>query len=128
MPSHLQVGLFIAIIAIVLGITLMITARRRLQQWRLCSAEIVSVESGDPDWDMLSVQFSVAGRQISAIVPAPSEYGYSRKRGEAISIRYNPAAPDQARLASSRGKLYIIGVFLFLTGAMWLAFILVMKS
>ena len=126
MPSHLQIGLLIAALAIVFGAVLMIVARRKLQQWTLCDADIVSVESRDSEWGMVQVEFSVAGRRLSAVVSAQSEFGYSRKRGESVSIRYNPIAPEQARLASSRGKVHIIGVFLFMLGSIWLAAILAM--
>src|ERR1044071_58166 len=128
MPSHLQLGLLIALVVMVLGIALMIAARRRLRQWTPCTAHIVSVESRDPDWDMLNVRFSVGAKQFSVVIPARSELGYLRRRAEAVSIRYNPSAPAQACLASSRGKLQLVGVFLFVVGAIGLVSMLAMPS
>src|SRR5689334_22911294 len=106
MASHLQAGLLIAVVAILLGAALVALARRKLLRWALCDALIVSTQSRDSDWDIVHIHFQVARNPITTTVTTQSQLGFSRKRGESIPIRYNPAMPQQARLASSRSKLH----------------------
>jgi hypothetical protein len=118
--------LVVSIGLVLLGVGLLISARRKMNRWVLCEADIVSVKSKDSDWDTLQIEFNASGKEVSTHVFAPSESGYRRKREEPVSIRYNPIDPEQACLAESRGLLYIFGAFLLGGGTIWLVGILAM--
>lgn len=103
MASHLQVMLLIAVLAIVFGFVLMVVDYLIIKNWPKCNADIVSTEPRDSDWDIVQIEFSVQGKPVSTVVTVQSAFGYSRKIGEAVLIRYNPAAPEEVRLLSSLG-------------------------
>jgi hypothetical protein len=128
MTGQLQSGLVVAALTIAVGVVLIAFARWRLRQWTVCDADVVSVQSRDSDWDLVEVRYEVAGKSVVATIGTPSELGYSRRRADTAPIKYNPRAPEEARLASSRGKLYIFGVFFLMVGLMWFACILAMRQ
>jgi len=128
MTDQLQVALVVAVLVLALGIGFVVAARWQLSRWIQYDAEIISAQSKDSDWDLLEVRYIVSGQEVTATVGAPSELGHSRQRCDAISIRYNPRAPQVARLASSRGKVHIVGVFFIMVGIIWLGCILAMRA
>ena len=113
-------------IPITIGSTLLFVARIRRKAWHVCSARVLSVQSRDSDWDIAQIRFAPSAQSVTTSITVPSEFGFLRRRGELVSIRYDPASPSEAYLESSPGRLKLYGMYLVGSGAIVLAFSLVM--
>lgn len=127
MPDHMAL-LSISVLAVAFGAGFVALARANRNRWIACNAVLVSSESRDADWDLLRVQFSALEQRVTATVAVPSEMSRRLRAEGSVPIRYNPTAPEQACLASARGKLHIVGVFLLSVGVIAFVSALVMKS